>query len=334
MASLQLLELEQPWDGPVRVLHLLSIAKQTDVLLKALKNYATELSWSQIPAVLAEASLYQSQTPVPLRESLVCELILNVAKTHDTFNLSGQYTTSGQEAIATLQDCIFGSNLNQSPFLQLVCCQSYEKASIARLACIKLLERAATPANCFTLLHLADHCRLPSLAAAAEAVALANFAGACELDESGFLGLPMELLSSVLSSDYLVAANELQVFGAVATWVTADKPHRLPHFHKLLVTGVRLYCMSRSELYELDTHPLTPSCPEVMKAVAFAYLELCYGGAARVTAPQRRSKQPIQFHTQPVAGRAALGLEVLPNMSNNIGPPEGLNGSKYVLAFC
>jgi hypothetical protein len=97
-----------------------------------------------------------------------------------------------------------------------------------------LLERAATPANCFTLLHLADHCRLPSLAAAAEAVALANFAGACELDESGFLGLPMELLSSVLSSDYLVAANELQVFGAVATWVTADKPHRLPHFHKLL----------------------------------------------------------------------------------------------------
>ena len=26
--------------------------------------------------------------------------------------------------------------------------------------------------------------------------------------------------------------------------------------------------------------------------------------------------------------------EVLPNMSNNIGPPEGLNGSKYVLAFC
>ena len=53
MASLQLLGLEQPWVGPARVLHLLSIAKQTDVLLEALKKYATELSWSQIPAVLA-----------------------------------------------------------------------------------------------------------------------------------------------------------------------------------------------------------------------------------------------------------------------------------------
>ncbi|KAK9901692.1 hypothetical protein WJX75_008621 [Coccomyxa subellipsoidea] len=112
--------------------------------------------------------------PIPLRESLVCELILKVAKTHDTFNLSGQYTTSGQEAIAILQDCIFGSNLKQSPFLQLVCCQSYEKASIARLACIRLLERAVTPANCYTLLHLANHCRLPSLAAAAVAVTQAR----------------------------------------------------------------------------------------------------------------------------------------------------------------
>lgn len=51
---------------------------------------------------------------------------------------------------------------------------------------------------------------------------------------------------------------------------------------------------------------------QVMKAVAFAYLELCYGGAARVTAPQRCSKQPIQFHTQPVAGRAALGSCAFP----------------------
>ena len=53
MASLQLLGLEQPWNAPARVLHLLSIAKQIDVLLEALKKYATESSWSQIPAVLA-----------------------------------------------------------------------------------------------------------------------------------------------------------------------------------------------------------------------------------------------------------------------------------------
>ena len=62
MASLQLLELEQPWDGPVRVLHLLSIAKQTDVLLEALKKCATELSWSQIPAVLAGEKKIAFQT--------------------------------------------------------------------------------------------------------------------------------------------------------------------------------------------------------------------------------------------------------------------------------
>ena len=105
---------------------------------------------------------------------------------------------------------------------------------MARLACIRLLETAVTPTNCFTLLHLATSCKLPSLAAAAHAVAMAEFADACRLDDRGFLGLPLKLLMHVLGCDELVTGSELQVFSAAAHWVGADKTARLPHFHKLL----------------------------------------------------------------------------------------------------
>lgn len=108
------------------------------------------------------------------------------------------------------------------------------QACMARLACIRLLETAVTPTNCFTLLHLATSCKLPSLAAAAHAVAMADFADACRLDDRGFVGLPLKLLMHVLGCDELVTGSELQVFSAAAHWVGADKTARLPHFHKLL----------------------------------------------------------------------------------------------------
>lgn len=44
--------MEHPWP-PARVLHLLAITQQTDVLLVALNKYATETAWAQLPAVLA-----------------------------------------------------------------------------------------------------------------------------------------------------------------------------------------------------------------------------------------------------------------------------------------
>lgn len=108
------------------------------------------------------------------------------------------------------------------------------QASLARRACILLLERVATPANCFTLLHLATRCKLPSLAAAAQAVALADFAQACEQDREGLFGLPKEVLGRLLGSYDLSVSSELQVFQALADWVGADKAARLPQFHELL----------------------------------------------------------------------------------------------------
>ena len=91
-----------------------------------------------------------------------------------------------------------------------------------------------TPSNCFALLLLATRCKLPSLTAAAHAVAVTHFNEACELDGRGYHGLPAEVLSEVLVCDSLMVESELEVFEALVEWVTADEPARLAHFHALL----------------------------------------------------------------------------------------------------
>ncbi|BDA42287.1 probable Kelch-like protein 6 at N-terminal half [Coccomyxa sp. Obi] len=295
---------------PARVLHLLAIAQQTRTLLEAVGIFATSSMLAIVPAVVAEDSSKScTQTPIPFRESLVCELTLQVAEKIQVTDRYTEPTVYARGVIGALQDCIFGSNLQNAPFLQLVCCQSYEKACLAREACIGLLERSVTPANCFPLLNLASRCKLPSLTAAAHAVAVAQFSEACELDGRGYHALPAEVLSEVLGCDSLVVDNELQVFTALIEWVTVDKLARLPLFHTLLVKCVRLGCMSRSELYELDIHPMTPSCPEVMKAVAFAYLELCYGGPSRCMAARRHSKRACMQPASQSMSAVASGSE-------------------------
>ena len=51
-----------------------------------------------------------------------------VAKESGLAGCSKEPTVFGGDVISSLQDCIFGSNVRHAPFLQLVCCQSYEKA--------------------------------------------------------------------------------------------------------------------------------------------------------------------------------------------------------------
>ncbi|KPP74580.1 kelch-like protein 3-like [Scleropages formosus] len=116
-----------------------------------------------------------------------------------------------------------------------------------RQACCDFLRTQLHPTNCLGIRAFADLHACTQLLGQAHAYAEQHFSEVMLSEE--FLGLSLQQVCSLISSDKLTVSTEEKVFEAMISWIKYDKEARLEHMPKLM-EHVRLPLLSRDYLVQ------------------------------------------------------------------------------------
>ncbi|KAM4733161.1 kelch-like protein 3 isoform 3-T3 [Anableps anableps] len=117
-----------------------------------------------------------------------------------------------------------------------------------RQVCCEFLQSQLHPTNCLGIRAFADLHTCTQLLSQAHAYAEQHFSEVVQGEE--FLGLTLQQVSSLISSDRLTVSTEEKVFEAMISWIKYDKPTRLEFMPKLM-EHVRLPLLSRDYLVKI-----------------------------------------------------------------------------------
>ncbi|XP_047209835.1 kelch-like protein 3 isoform X1 [Girardinichthys multiradiatus] len=117
-----------------------------------------------------------------------------------------------------------------------------------RQVCCEFLQSQLHPTNCLGIRAFADLHTCTQLLSQAHAYAEQYFSEVVQGEE--FLGLSLQQVSSLISSDRLTVSTEEKVFEAMISWIKYDKPTRLEYMPKLM-EHVRLPLLSRDYLVKI-----------------------------------------------------------------------------------
>ncbi|ODM97230.1 Ring canal kelch [Orchesella cincta] len=193
------------------------------------------------------------------------------------------YVYSGQISITedTVQNLLPAANL-----LQL---------SDVKEACSDFLKSQLHPSNCLGIRAFADLHGCIDLMAAADLFIQFHFADVVEGEE--FLGLDVDQVTSLISSDKLTVPSEEKVFEACVNWVNNEQESR-KEYVPMLMEHVRLPLLSQDYLVNrVDEEPLlrySPKCKDLLiEALKFHLL---------------RGEQKATFASPRVKPRIPVGL--------------------------
>ncbi|KAG7518665.1 Kelch 3 [Solea senegalensis] len=117
-----------------------------------------------------------------------------------------------------------------------------------RQVCCEFLQSQLHPTNCLGIRAFADLHTCTQLLSQAHAYAEQHFTEVVQGEE--FLGLTLQQVCSLISSDKLTVSTEEKVFEAMISWIKHDKPARLEFMPKLM-EHVRLPLLSRDYLVQI-----------------------------------------------------------------------------------
>uniref|UniRef100_A0A3B4YVH2 Kelch-like protein 3 n=1 Tax=Seriola lalandi dorsalis TaxID=1841481 RepID=A0A3B4YVH2_SERLL len=117
-----------------------------------------------------------------------------------------------------------------------------------RQVCCEFLQSQLHPTNCLGIRAFADLHTCTQLLNQAHAYAEQHFTEVVQGEE--FLGLTLQQVCSLISSDKLTVSTEEKVFEAMIAWIKHDKPARLEYMPKLM-EHVRLPLLSRDYLVQI-----------------------------------------------------------------------------------
>ncbi|MCI4380144.1 hypothetical protein PGIGA_G00236430 [Pangasianodon gigas] len=117
-----------------------------------------------------------------------------------------------------------------------------------RQVCCEFLQSQLHPSNCLGIRAFADLHTCTELLRQSHAYAEQHFTEVMLGEE--FLGLSLQQVCSLISSDKLTVSTEEKVFEAMITWIKHDKEARLEHMPKLM-EHVRLPLLSRDYLVQI-----------------------------------------------------------------------------------
>lgn len=160
-------------------------------------------------------------------------------------------------------------------------------------ACSDFLKGQLHPSNCLGIRQFADIHGCLDLLAATETFIHFNFSDVVEGEE--FLGLPLEDVVSLISSDKVTVPSEETVFEAALNWVNHDTEGRKQHVPRLM-EHVRLPLLPQDYLlHRVDEEPLlrvNPLCKDLLiEALKFHLLR----GEQKATfaSPRAKPRQPV-----------------------------------------
>ncbi|XP_053179991.1 kelch-like protein 3 isoform X1 [Scomber japonicus] len=117
-----------------------------------------------------------------------------------------------------------------------------------RQVCCEFLQSQLHPTNCLGIRAFADLHTCTQLLNQAHAYAEQHFTEVVQGEE--FLGLSLQQVCSLISSDKLTVSTEEKVFEAMIAWIKYDKPARLEYMPKLM-EHVRLPLLTRDYLVQI-----------------------------------------------------------------------------------
>uniref|UniRef100_A0A8D0DB84 Kelch-like protein 3 n=1 Tax=Sander lucioperca TaxID=283035 RepID=A0A8D0DB84_SANLU len=117
-----------------------------------------------------------------------------------------------------------------------------------RQVCCEFLQSQLHPTNCLGIRAFADVHTCTQLLDQSHAYAEQHFTEVVQGEE--FLGLSLQQVCSLISSDKLTVSTEEKVFEAMISWIKHDKPARLEYMPKLM-EHVRLPLLSRDYLVQI-----------------------------------------------------------------------------------
>ncbi|XP_039668719.1 kelch-like protein 3 isoform X4 [Perca fluviatilis] len=117
-----------------------------------------------------------------------------------------------------------------------------------RQVCCEFLQSQLHPTNCLGIRAFADVHTCTQLLDQSHAYAEQHFTEVVQGEE--FMGLSLQQVCSLISSDKLTVSTEEKVFEAMISWIKHDKPARLEYMPKLM-EHVRLPLLSRDYLVQI-----------------------------------------------------------------------------------
>uniref|UniRef100_A0A7N8YM90 Kelch-like family member 3 n=1 Tax=Mastacembelus armatus TaxID=205130 RepID=A0A7N8YM90_9TELE len=117
-----------------------------------------------------------------------------------------------------------------------------------RQVCCEFLQSQLHPTNCLGIRAFADLHTCTQLLSQAHAYAEQHFTEVVQGEE--FVGLSLQQVCSLISSDKLTVSTEEKVFEAMIAWIKHDKPARVEFMPKLM-EHVRLPLLSRDYLVQI-----------------------------------------------------------------------------------
>ncbi|KAK2904415.1 kelch-like protein 3 isoform X1 [Channa argus] len=117
-----------------------------------------------------------------------------------------------------------------------------------RQVCCEFLQSQLHPTNCLGIRAFADLHTCTQLLSQAHTYAEQHFCEVVQAEE--FLGLSLQQVCNLISSDKLTVSSEEKVFEAMIAWIKHDKPARLEYMPKLM-EHVRLPLLSKDYLVQI-----------------------------------------------------------------------------------
>jgi hypothetical protein len=149
---------------------------------------------------------------------------------------------------AALNKLLYPSYDRKADFLESVWNGSLSRATISASIYEAMLMDSVAASNCFSLLKIAMDVGCDRLSHACFEQSTRHFLTAMDLDRNGLVELPIDILKTMIQSDFLNVEKEEQVLTAICMWVEHDLVVRMDSFVDLFATGIRF---SQIDYYRL-----------------------------------------------------------------------------------
>lgn len=147
-----------------------------------------------------------------------------------------------------LNTLLYPSYDRKGDFLDSIWNGSLSRATISASIYEAILMDSVAASNCFSLLKIAMAAGCDRLSHECLEQSTRHFLTAMDLDRNGLVELPIDILKTIIQSDYLNVEKEEQVLTAICMWVEHDFVGRMDSFVDLFATGIRF---SQIDYYRL-----------------------------------------------------------------------------------
>lgn len=188
----------------------------------------------------------------------------------------GAICKRGQTVVTKILQAVYGKQITPgNTVVDIIAFGPMNKADVFRQACISVLKRCISSANCFTLMSVGFGSGCEDLVEETLLYALTAFPECLQNNLTGFCQLDESCLGRLLSNSHLQITSSQQVLDALLSWVGFAPGPRSALLPSLLEVAVAQEQLDIGAIAHLTSHPLIAGDTACRQVLADAYIRRC-----------------------------------------------------------